>query len=107
MSGFGPGPRLVLCALALLPWQQNLPDAPKAKVPAQPKRTPPPTATARSAASTSPALQPTATVNEDGGVATGQPVAGSPPASAGPSPTAVRPPASLTHAPRPRKKRRR
>jgi preprotein translocase subunit SecF len=79
----------------------------KAKVPAQPKRTPPPTATARSAASTSPALQPTATVNEDGGVATGQPVAGSPPASAGPSPTAVRPPASLTHAPRPRKKRRR
>ena len=87
----------------------------KAKGKAQPqasgrKRTPAPTATARSAASTSPALQPTATVTEEGGVATGQPVAGgpsAPAAPAGPSPTAVRPPASLTHAPRPRKKRRR
>jgi VWFA-related protein len=33
MSGFGPGPRLLVCALALLPLQQNLPDAPKPKAP--------------------------------------------------------------------------
>lgn len=36
MLGFGPGSRSLVCALALLPLQQNIPDAPK------PKITPPP-----------------------------------------------------------------
>lgn len=37
MLGFGPGTRLLVCALALLALQQNIPDAPKPKVPAQPQ----------------------------------------------------------------------
>jgi VWFA-related protein len=37
MLGFGPGPRLLVCALALLALQQNIPDAPKPKVPPQPQ----------------------------------------------------------------------